>query len=81
MSKLFDVIKKAKGKSTAKVEATTKQNRLNTCSNCPLFGKHMRGVCGLLGVEGCGCIISDKSNYRNEYCPEGKWENGKPPKW
>lgn len=66
MSLLIDVVKGFKGQPTDKVDAVTKQWRLEKCRDCPhlVFGLN----CNL-----CGCFVSDKTNYKGEQCPDGRW--------
>lgn len=73
MSLLFDLVKGVKGEDTSKVHEQVAEMRLNICKSCPLYSKHITGVCGMIGVEGCGCIVKDKVKYRGESCPHNKW--------
>lgn len=66
MSLLIDLTKTVQGKSTDKVDAQTKKDRITKCNGCPnLFLG--------LNCKLCGCFVSDKTNYKDESCPEGKW--------
>lgn len=66
MSLLFDVIKKAKGKSIEKVNTNERLKRLTECKNC----EHLlvTGNCKI-----CGCFVTDKTKYKTEKCPINKW--------
>jgi len=70
MSWLFDAFKLLKGDSTGKVSEEKRQERINICSFCP--NKTIMFVneetCNI-----CGCIISEKTKYKDEKCPINKW--------
>jgi hypothetical protein len=61
-----------KGEKATKVPENIRNGRLVICRNCPLITK--LGTCGN-GVtdDGCGCIVSLKTEYEAESCPKGKW--------
>lgn len=49
------------------VEPIVKQQRMQMCLNCPrLFS--MTKNC-----KECGCFVNEKTEWRNEHCPLGKW--------
>ena len=43
------------------------------CKACPKYRAPTR-QCSV-----CGCFVDIKSTMPNQYCPEGKWENGNKP--
>jgi len=84
MSLLFDLVKKAQGKSIEKASKELQEQRLDTCEYCPFLewgrprscGKYLRG--GTVEYNGirfdlCGCDVDDKVTYLNDGCPLGKW--------
>lgn len=83
MSLLFDVIKKAQGKSIEKESNDLYNQRVSICNACPFQNVTTRS-CGTLFVGGeveyngekkelCGCRILDKAKYKDDHCPLGKW--------
>lgn len=70
MSFLFDIFKILKGDSSGKVSAEKKQMRVKICSSCPNKSTMFvnQETCGI-----CNCIISEKTNYKDEKCPINKW--------
>lgn len=69
MSLLIDIVKKAQGKDIGKVDYVTKDYRLDKCRDC----EHLKS--GLMGFHcgKCGCPVEDKTSYKDEECPIGKW--------
>ncbi len=91
MSILIDVVKFATAKPTNKVAPQVKQSRLSICEVCPfmhtasLAGVTVRSCGKYLGggtvehkggvYELCGCDVDDKTSYKYDACPLGKWGN------
>jgi hypothetical protein len=67
MSLFIDIVKKFQDKPTDKVDAVTKQWRIEKCRDCPHLAMG-------LSCELCGCFVSDKTNYKGEHCPDGRWD-------
>lgn len=83
MSLLIDVAKGVQGKSIEKVANGIRNTRLNMCNSCPHLVNGTRS-CGTFMLGGiavykgemydlCGCNIDDKTKYKDDGCPLGKW--------
>jgi|GEM_PF-2769691 len=84
MSLLIDIVKIAQLKPIKKCSPELAKERVSICEGCPHMkdgsprscGKFLKG--GLVKHEGkeielCGCDIDDKSTYKDDGCPLGKW--------
>lgn len=70
MSFLFDAFKFLKGDSIGKVSQEKKEERINICKSCKNLSTYFvkEEACNI-----CGCIISEKTKYKDEKCPINKW--------
>jgi hypothetical protein len=69
MSLLFDAFKFLKGDSTGKVSEEKKLQRLDICKKCTYKITTINfEICDF-----CGCVVEEKTKYKDEKCPINKW--------
>lgn len=83
MSLLIDLTKTVKGKDIEKVSPRIQQARMAVCNACPHQNKRFKSCGGLFTggtvihegeqKELCGCYLPDKTTYKYDGCPLGKW--------
>lgn len=69
---LFNIAKNAAKGIDQGVPEEVAEKRLSICMNCPNLFKPTTS-CKL-----CGCFLKAKVKYRQEHCPEYKWDKWSP---
>lgn len=83
MSLLIDLTKSVRGKDIEKVSPRIQQARMGVCNACPHQNRTFKSCGGFLTggkvihegeeKELCGCYLPDKTTYKDDGCPLGKW--------